>query len=101
MNNDYLKDDFEDTFDEDTKESSQVSINIVEQNILKEIAECTNPISIVKEYWDKSNHVSRFTNVFAFMDRCKVHKVNEENSITYYDEVDRSMYIKHPYINYY
>lgn len=26
------------------------------------------------------------------MNRCKVHEVNEENSITYYDKVDRSIY---------
>lgn len=50
MNNDYLENNFEDTFDEDVKESLQIQTNIVEQNVLKEIAECTNPRSIIKEY---------------------------------------------------
>lgn len=66
--------------------------------VIKEILDCIDPKSIVEEWKNESNHVTRFKNIFAFMDRCKTVKATPENSITYYDEVERYMYIKFPYI---
>lgn len=68
--------------------------------IVKEILECSDAKSIVKEYESGSNHVARFKNIFAFMDRCKAFKATPKNSITYYDEIERYMYIKFPFIAY-
>lgn len=66
--------------------------------INKEILECKNPELIVEEYMASSDHVSRFKNIFNFMDRCKALGVTPENSITFYSEEEGCMYIKYPYI---
>lgn len=69
--------------------------------VTKEILECKDARSIIEEWKNKSNHVARFKNIFAFMDKCKMVKATSKNSITYYDEIERYMYIKFPFITYY
>ena len=39
--------------------------------------------------------VYRFDNIFRFMNFCYKYKWNTENSITYYDDEEECMYIKH------
>lgn len=68
----------------------------INNKIFNEIKTCTNPSSIVNEYENESDHVARFTNIFAFMDRCKSRNVTPENSITFY--TNGYMYIKFPFI---
>lgn len=41
------------------------------------------------------NRVYRFDNIFSFMNFCYEHKWNTKNSITYYDDEEECMYIKH------
>lgn len=42
-----------------------------------------------------SKAVYKFDNIFEFLNFCYTHKWNTENSITYYDDEEECMYIKH------
>lgn len=39
--------------------------------------------------------IYRFDNIFRFMNFCYKYKWNPKNSITYYDDEEECMYIKH------
>lgn len=41
------------------------------------------------------NRVYRFNNIIRFINFCYKYKYNTENSITYYDDEEECMYIKH------
>ena len=49
---------------------------------------------IKDEYIYGEGKVIRFSNIFAFINYCKANVLTPKNSITYYDEKERKMYIK-------
>ena len=46
-------------------------------------------------YTQPSKHIFGFKNIYHFMDFCYLNKLTQTNSITYYDEENATMYIKH------
>lgn len=47
-----------------------------------------------RRFEDEPNRVYRFKDIFRFINFCYKRKLNIENSITYYDDEEKCMYIK-------
>lgn len=53
----------------------------------------------LKELWMQDDvNVTRFKNIFSFMNFCYRCKITPDNSETYYDGEEGYMYLKYPYV---